>query len=342
MGKLWNRHQARLLLARWQETYDIYAPVRMPGDGCFSDTDTVRYGLIDSLEEIVWDQKSDYSFKEALLPISETLFYFTDDNASVPEAPKKKRLIFLRSCEMNALRRLDQMYLNNGPEDFYYKRIRQDARFVLMGCDTPFASCFCASMGTNTCEGYHAYVHPDGDRFYLDIPDRELAACADGLAAEDASQPVKSVTTDAVSVKIPDALPENAATLDLWKDCSSRCISCGRCNFVCPTCTCFTMQDLFYRDNDHGRAGERRRVWASCQVDGYTDMAGGICFRKDPGERMRFKVLHKISDYKKRFGYHMCVGCGRCENICPEYISYTECLNRLDAAARSSAEGGEQ
>ena len=135
-----------------------------------------------------WDQKSDYSFKEALLPISETLFYFTDDNASVPEAPKKKRLIFLRSCEMNALRRLDQMYLNNGPEDFYYKRIRQDARFVLMGCDTPFASCFCASMGTNTCEGYHAYVHPDGDRFYLDIPDRELAACADGLAAEDASQ----------------------------------------------------------------------------------------------------------------------------------------------------------
>ena len=57
---------------------------------------------------------------------------------------------------------------------------------------------------------------------------------------------------------------------------------------------------------------------------------------------MRFKVLHKISDYKKRFGYHMCVGCGRCENICPEYISYTECLNRLDAAARSSAEGGEQ
>ena len=185
-------------------------------------------------------------------------------------------------------------------------------------------------------------MHPDGDRFYLDIPDRELAACADGLAAEDASQPVKSVTKDAVSVKIPDALPENAATLDLWKDYSSRCISCGRCNFVCPTCTCFTMQDLFYRDNDHGRAGERRRVWASCQVDGYTDMAGGICFRKDPGERMRFKVLHKISDYKKRFGYHMCVGCGRCENICPEYISYTECLNRLDAAARSSAEGGEQ
>ena len=46
------------------------------------------------------------------------------------------------------------------------------------------------------------------------------------------------------------------------------------CNFVCPTCTCFTMQDIFYKDNP--KAGERRRVWASCQVDGYSDIAGDI------------------------------------------------------------------
>ena len=50
---------------------------------------------------------------------------------------------------------------------------------------------------------------------------------------------------------------------------------------------------------------------ASCQVDGYSDIAGGHSFRQSQGERMRFKVLHKISDHKKRFGYHMCVGCGR-------------------------------
>ena len=87
------------------------------------------------------------------------------------------------------------------------------------------------------------------------------------------------------------------------------------------------MQDIFYRDND--QAGERRRVWASCQVDGYSDIAGGISFRKDQGERMRFKVLHKVYHYKNRFGYHMCVGCGRCEEVCPEYISYIGCLHKL-------------
>ena len=113
----------------------------------------------------------------------------------------------------------------------------------------------------------------------------------------------------------------------MWQEYAGRCIGCGRCNFVCPTCTCFTMQDIFYRDNEN--AGERRRVWASCQVDGYSDIAGGISFRKDQGERMRFKVLHKIYNYKNRFGYHMCVGCGRCENVCPEYISYIHCLHKL-------------
>ena len=118
--------------------------------------------------------------------------------------------------------------------------------------------------------------------------------------------------------------------LTISDDYDSRCINCGRCNFVCPTCTCFTMQDLFYSEN--GKAGERRRVWASCMVDGFTEVAGGGCYRQKNGQRMRFKVLHKVLDYKQRNGYHMCVGCGRCDDICPEYISFSNCVNRLQDA----------
>lgn len=116
----------------------------------------------------------------------------------------------------------------------------------------------------------------------------------------------------------------------MWNEYDSRCIACGRCNFVCPTCTCFTMQDIFYTDN--GKVGERRRVWASCMVDGYTDVAGGESYRKKYGQRMRFKVLHKVLDFKQRSGYHMCVGCGRCDDICPEYISFSNSINKLEAA----------
>ena len=87
------------------------------------------------------------------------------------------------------------------------------------------------------------------------------------------------------------------------------------------------MQDIFYRDNP--RTGERRRVWASCQVEGFDEIAGGIRFRKTQGDHLRFKVMHKIYDFEQRFGYPMCVGCGRCEDICPEYISYSTLLSRL-------------
>ena len=88
------------------------------------------------------------------------------------------------------------------------------------------------------------------------------------------------------------------------------------------------MQDIFYTDN--GKVGERRRVHASCMVDEYTDVAGGGAYRKKNGERMRFKVMHKVFDYKKRNGYTMCVGCARCDDACPEYISYSNCINKLE------------
>ena len=95
-------------------------------------------------------------------------------------------------------------------------------------------------------------------------------------------------------------------------------------------------QDIFYTDN--GKIGERRRVSASCMVDGYTDVAGGGAQRQKNGQRMRFRVLHKVYDYKKRFGYHMCTGCGRCDDACPEYISFSHCINKLESAVKEVSE----
>ena len=334
MGKRWNREEAKSLFECLKQEYDVYAPRLFEGTGCFSDTDVVRYGKVDSFEEIIWDRKSDYSFKEALLPISETVMYFTENSTSIPKT-NRKRLIFLRSCEMNALERLDEIYLRNGSEDFYYKRIREEAKFVLMGCEKSFDSCFCVSMGTNKCQGSHAYAHMDQETLYLSIEDPELERFTEGLSAKEATEEVHWVRENEIKVEIPQKLPQDIAGHEIWKTYGSRCIGCGRCNFVCPTCTCFTMQDIFYQDNKN--VGERRRVWASCQVDGYTDIAGGLSFRENQGERLRFKVLHKIQDHKKRFGVQMCVGCGRCEQVCPEYISYTACLNNLSKIGREDA-----
>lgn len=345
----------------WQEEYDIYAPAVFRGGGRFSDTDCVRYKQVRSIDEIEFQRKSEYSFKEILLPVSETLFYFTGENTTVPDGAKKGAVIFLRSCDIHALRRLDQMYLKNGAADFYYSRLREKVVLVLIGCHSSFDGCFCVSMGSSRTGDYDLYIEPSGDGAYrLDIKNKEWISRLDlftssagsgrtkwGKSSPDILEQAVSpafVTENRQKVCVPD-IPENieskVRTSPMWDSYDSRCIACGRCNFVCPTCTCFTMQDIFYSDN--GKAGERRRVWASCMVDGYTDVAGGGSYRRKHGQRMRFKVLHKVLDYKKRAGESMCVGCGRCDDICPEYISFANSINRLHqmTAALCEEESGQ-
>ena len=326
MGFQFSMDEMELIFAGLSEKYDIYAPVVKKGEGTFSEIDVIRYDKVKHLSEIEWQKKSDYSFKEVLLAINETLFYFTEDQTMVPKGPEKEMLVFLKACDLNALKRLDQIYLDNVFGDFYYARIREKAKFILMGCSESCENGFCVSMGTNKAENYDAYMAIEGDKVMVDAKDETLGqvfAC--GRSADVAPA---FVTENHEKVTLPQNLnPVKVRDLPLWKEYGDRCITCGRCNFACPTCTCFTMQDIFYKDN--ARVGERRRVWASCQVDGYTDIAGGIGFRGSKADRMRFKVMHKIYDFEKRFGYQMCVGCGRCNDICPEYISYSNMINRL-------------
>ena len=330
MGLIMARANFNEVLEELAKKYVIYAPKKYEGEGTFSDTHRVRYGEIKCIEEIEFNEKSSFSYKEVLLPITQTLFFFTETEVKEASMNEQNLLIFLRSCDLHAVRRLDEIYLRNGFEDIYYKKFREKAKFVVMGCEKSFNNCFCVDMGTNTCDHYEAYIHLAEDQVAFDIKCEELLSDAKLKAMETTEVTPKFVTENPVHVEIPEKLDLRIIYSDMWEEYSERCIACGRCNFVCPTCTCFTMQDIFYQDNH--KCGERRRVWASCQVNGYTDMAGGHKFRENKGQRMRFKVMHKIYDFKKRIGYHMCVGCGRCDDVCPEYISFSNCINKLGKA----------
>lgn len=330
MGYRLKKGDMEQVFASLSSGYDIYGPVRMAGEGMYSDTDVVRYERVRAYEELEWDVRSHYSFKEAILPITQILFYFTEDQVKGADTERKKpAVLFMRSCDIHALKRLDEIYLNHGGQDYYYKRLRDQVRIFLMGCSSTCDSGFCVSMGANQSQDYDAAVNGGDEDADIRIDSRwkELTQVLDtmGLPCEDVCPDY--VTENNVRVELPERCGPELAGAQVWKEYDSRCIGCGRCNFVCPTCTCFTMQDIFYEDNQ--RAGERRRVHASCMVDGYTDVAGGGSCRKSYGERMRFKVLHKIWDFKRKFGYHMCVGCGRCDDVCPEYISFSACVNKL-------------
>ena len=312
-------------LERLKLEYKILAPVTTPFKGAYSDTDLTKYEEIENIEDIEFNKKSNFSAKETILPINQVLFYFTEKEFKTSDENEKKLLVFLRACDLNGIKRLDQIYLGNGVEkDFFYKRLRDKVKFVLIGCRESYRNCFCVSMNSNKAEDYSIGLNIRENEVYLDIKDEELNV----FNGQSYEFEVDFVKENNISVEIPENI--DAVSLskhEMWNEYDARCIACGRCNFVCPTCACFTMQDIFYKENEN--VGERRRVWASCQVDGYTDVAGGGSYRKKQGERMRFKVMHKIHDFNKRFGYQMCVGCGRCDDACPQYISFSECIDKV-------------
>ncbi|WP_423363989.1 anaerobic sulfite reductase subunit AsrA [Mycoplasma sp. P36-A1] len=312
-------------LAKIAKSYDLYGPVVQEKAGVFSDTDTIIFEKVNNFSEMCFDKKSNYSAKDIFLPLSETIFYFTENEYTKPTNKLKPSLIFVRSCDLHAIKRTDQIYLYNKYEDIYYKEKKELLKFVLVGCKEEFDNCHCVDFATNISDNYDIALNIRDNGVEIDIKDADL----DLLNVIDIKDFMHDhVSINSYKVNVPDKVElEKVINADIWDEYSTRCIACGACNFVCPTCTCFTMQDIFYQDNEN--VGERRRVAASCHVDGYSDMAGGHSFRLDKKDRMRFKVLHKVSDFKERFGYNMCVGCGRCDDVCPEHISFANSVNKL-------------
>lgn len=318
------------ILENLRADYKIYGPKKFEKRGRFSDTDLIQYAEISSIEQIEFKHKSTYSPKEVIYPITQTLFYFTEDEYKESTIDEKKIIVFLRPCDINGIKRLDQMFLDNGPfKDVYYERLREKVKFIMLECKDGFENCFCTSMNANFTQDYSMAVRIKEDSIYCDIKDEEFESIFKNLA-KIVDFNVEYITENEINVNIPK--PEKI-TIDLfnhefWKEYSNRCIACGRCNTSCITCSCFSTQDISYEENPE--SGERRRIWAGCHIDKFTNMAGGHDFRTDNGSRMRYKTMHKIYDYNKRFNEHMCVGCGRCDDRCPEYISFSNCINKLN------------
>jgi anaerobic sulfite reductase subunit A len=330
MGYTLSINSMNKIISEWSKEYIIYAPKVFKDGATFSDVNLIKYAEVNCIEEIEFEEKSHYSFKDILLPISETLFYFTEDSVTEPNPEKRGAIIFLRSCDLHSIKVLDEMYLQNGFEDYYYSRIRNKVKFILIGCKESFENCFCVDMNSNTIDTYDAYLEIKNSTAYIDNKLNEWEQTFEALSSTKEKVTPTFVTETQLKVNIPENINLNIIKSKMWDEYDSRCIACGRCNFVCPTCTCFTMQDIISVDNS--KVGERRRVWASCMMDGFTTVAGGDSYREKNGDKMRFRVLHKVYDYKKRTGHHMCTGCGRCDDVCPEYISYTNCINKLESA----------
>ncbi len=113
-----------------------------------------------------------------------------------------------------------------------------------------------------------------------------------------------------------------------WEYFGNKCITCGGCSFVCPTCTCFNVFDRVFREGN----GERLRSWDSCLYGGFTKEASGHNPRASKGSRLKRRHEHKLLYHTDRETYgsmSTCVGCGRCSDCCPVHIGTIEVAKHL-------------
>lgn len=325
-----DKKEAEAIFKSLSQEYKIIAPTTKIGRGRLSNTNLLTYDEVKSFEEIEFFRKTCFSAKSVLFPVREVLFNFRRNNVQELNEKIFPAIIFLRACDINAIRIMDEHFLKNGGyEDPYYKRRREKVRFFLMECERPFANCFCVSMGTNRTENYSLFIRKVDAGFEVEIKDKGFKEYF-SFGEEIEAKP-RFVEKDLKPISIPQDIDTSIFDSDIWKEYSIRCTACGRCNTSCPTCTCFIAVDS---SSEEGKgAGKRTRIWSSCQVKNFALLAGNHDFRILKGDRMRYKVLHKIRDFRKRAGFNMCIGCGRCDDVCPEYISMFKCIEKMNQIA---------
>ncbi|UPR29064.1 anaerobic sulfite reductase subunit AsrA [Vibrio crassostreae] len=336
MSKFLTNDELQGVISDLKETYRVMSPMYERMGGRFAHTDNLIYDEIESFSDIVWKEKSHFSPKEVVFPITETLFWLDGNELRESKVDPRPVVLFLRACDINALKSLDHMFLKNGGnEDFYYKRLREKLKLVLIECESSFENCFCVSMNANTTTNFAASIRfSSGGGADVVTQDEAFAKYLAKVGIE-SNHKTGFVQENHVKVRTPDQICGDPIKVreiltgnPIWNEYDSRCIGCGRCTTSCPTCSCYSVFDVVY--NQEAKMGERRRQHASCMTGNFTDMAGGHQFRQKTGERLRYRALHKVNDFKARQGeHHMCVGCGRCDDRCPHYISFSNIINKM-------------
>jgi Fe-S-cluster-containing hydrogenase component 2 len=124
----------------------------------------------------------------------------------------------------------------------------------------------------------------------------------------------------------------------LWEQVADRCLTCGNCTMVCPTCYCTSTEDTSDLVGDHA---ERWEHWASCFELDYSYLHGGSV-RTSGASRYRQWISHKLSTWHDQFGTSGCVGCGRCIAWCPVGIDITEETTKLAAEREGKDPDGQR
>ena len=256
---------------------------------------------------------------------------------SEPEPPPRYAFIGVRSCDLHAVAIQDRVFMGDRFVDADYEARRRDAFFVAVNCGRAGGTCFCASMdtGPRVTGGYDLalteLLDERGHRFVVEVGSERGAEVLGELGSRPADDGERAAP-DAAAARAEASMGRTLDVTDIrdllqanaehprWDEVADRCLTCGNCTMVCPTCFCSTVEDT--TDLAGGEA-DHTRLWDSCFTLGHSYVHGGSV-RRSGRSRYRQWMTHKLSTWIDQFGSSGCVGCGRCITWCPVAIDITE------------------
>ena len=301
-----------------------------------------------------------HSWKRFLHPPVERLWQARregDGFAIIEDEAAAEPLAFIgvRACELRAIAIQDRVFLLGQYLDKSYKIRRDHAFIVAVNCGQAGGTCFCASMdaGPKVDAGFDLslteLVGKDRHLFVMEVGTAAGADMVKGLP----SRPATEEEIDAAEQVVARTKAQMGRRLDTsglkellqanpehprWDEVAERCLTCGNCTNVCPTCFCTTVDDT---TDLSGVTAERVRRWDSCFTLDFSYIHGGNV-RSSARSRYRQWMTHKLAHWIDQFGSSGCVGCGRCISWCPVGIDITEEAAAIRATAdrqRRDADG---
>jgi len=337
-----NKKDLGNLLNQWSKDYTILVPSKEYDTAEFQDG--IEASILktpNSALNLDWYRNTVKPPKASFLPPVEEMFRFQKDKEGYHLAlPPKEgpQLIFgIRSCDARSIALLDNVFTETCQDPYYLPR-RERTVLVGLGCRNPYDSCFCTSLGISPGESEHVdlMLTDTGDEFLIEeISDKGKRLMEQTSGLEDATEDDRArareakekahgkVTRKLDTQHLEDKLLSSFEDKDYWEAVAAKCISCGICTFLCPTCYCFDITDEMTK-----KQGTRFRCWDSCAFRIYTKMPMENP-REEKWQRVRQKVCHKFEFHPMSFDVMACTGCGRCIRLCPVNWDICQTLGQL-------------
>ncbi|OIQ50507.1 Anaerobic sulfite reductase subunit A [Pseudodesulfovibrio hydrargyri] len=246
-----------------------------------------------------------------------------------------------RGCDAAGFNCFDRVYVTDKVTDQNYLARRKNTLFVTEVCAKPATTCFCNWVGGGPADtaGADVQLTPLVNGWLVEgVTERGEALMdslylTDGADRETEAQEVKKAA-EALMGEACDlsGAPEKLLALfddkDFWEAVSDKCLSCGACTYICPTCYCFNVTD-----ENCGLQGVRLRTWDNCMSYQFTAEASGHNPRPAKANRFKNRIGHKFGYYPSLHGGNIaCVGCGRCIKSCPVSMDVREVVRNVIAA----------